>query len=73
MLDKFRKLNTQAFVVVCIIAFVILLIVGALFLLYILMNLKDIGVGCLTLTIPLVLLVIVAIFAKKYLFGGGKK
>jgi hypothetical protein len=44
-----------------------------------LMNLKDIGFGCLVFVIPIALMVITAILAKKYLFGdkmpfsGGKK
>lgn len=65
--------NNEAFILVCIVAFIIMLVIGAIFFYLILTNLVDIGIGCLTLTIPLAILVVLAILAKKHLFGGDKK
>jgi len=75
MLGKFRNLinDKQAFVLMCVIAFIVMLVIGAIIMLIILFNLQSIGMGCLILVIPLFLLVVMAILAKKYLFGGAKK
>lgn len=67
--------NDKAFVLICVVGCIIMLVIGLIFLWFFMQNAMSFGVGCLTMVIPVVILVILAILAKKYLFGskGGEK
>jgi len=59
---------------VCLIMFAISLVVVGIVVVWLFAfgGIQMIGNACLTLAIPLAIIVVVAILAKKYLFGGKK-
>jgi hypothetical protein len=67
--------NRQGFVMMCLAMFLIMFIIGIVFVVWLLFfgGMQTIANMCLLFVIPLFLIVITAILAKKYLFKGGKK
>jgi membrane protein YdbS with pleckstrin-like domain len=71
-----RKLNRNQDAIagiVCIGIFLIMVIFMGIMIFFILSNLVSIGIGLLMIVLPIFLMVVIAILAKKYLFEKGGK
>ncbi len=70
-IERFKN-DKNGLIAICIIVGIILLVIGVIVMLFMIGQIKDFiaGGGCLLLVIPLAIIVVVAILAKKYLFEG---
>jgi len=75
MLRKFNE-NRQGIVMIvgCLIMFFVMLIIGVIFMLWFFLfgGMQTLGTMCILFAVPLFLMVLAAILAKRYLFGGKK-
>jgi biotin transporter BioY len=68
--------NKQGFIMICLAVFLIMFIAGIIFIVWFLFfgGMQTISNMCLLFVVPIFLIIITAILAKKYLFNkGGKK
>ena len=67
--------NKQGFIMICLAIFIVMFVVGIIFMIWFIFfgGAQAIANICLLFTIPLILIVICAVLAKKYLLKGGKK
>ena len=73
---RLRRLNRNQEAIagiVCIGIFLIMVIFMGIMIFFILSNLVSIGIGLLMIVIPIFLIVVMAILAKRYLFDKGGK
>lgn len=73
---RLRRLNRNQDAIagiVCIGIFLIMVIFMGIMIFFILSNLVSIGIGLLMIVLPIFLIVVIAILAKKYLFEKGGK
>jgi biotin transporter BioY len=61
-------------ILICLVGFFIMLIIGAIFMIWFFFfgGAQTLGSICLLFAVPLIIMVIAAILAKRYLFGGKK-
>ena len=64
--------NRQAFAIICIVIFLVMIIVGGILIWFILTNLVNIGIGLMFIVIPIFLMVVSAVLVKKFFWKGGK-
>lgn len=76
MVKKIMK-NKQAFAIMlgCLIMFLVMFVFGIIIMVWLFAfgGLASLGQQCLLFVLPIFLIVIMGILAKKYLFTGGKK
>lgn len=75
MLRKFNE-DRQAIlpIIICLGAFFVMLIIGVIFMLWFFLfgGMQTLGTMCFLFAVPIFLMVLAAILAKRYLFGGKK-
>lgn len=61
------------FMTACLIIGIVMLIIGVIMMIFLVGQIKEFisGGGCFLLVIPLAIIIVIAILAKKYLFQGG--
>lgn len=64
--------NRQAFAIICIVIFLVMIVVGGLLIWFILTNLVNIGIGLMFIVVPIFLMVVSAVLVKKFFWKGGK-
>jgi flagellar biosynthesis protein FliQ len=75
MIRNFRE-NKQSFVMICLALFLVMFIIGIIFIIWLLFfgGMQSLSNMCLLFVVPIFLIIVCAILAKKYLFTkGGKK
>ena len=74
MLRKFNENQGMVMIMGCLIMFFVMLIVAIIFMLWFFLfgGMQALGNMCILFTVPLFLMVLAAILAKRYLFGGKK-
>lgn len=67
--------NMQGFVMICLGIFLVMFVVGVIFIIWLLFfgGMQTISNMCLLFVVPLFLVVLTAVLAKRYLLKGGKK